>query len=43
VLALFDGLVRQRRVDPAAVPDSLFPEALRWLLAGLAVCETRNL
>jgi hypothetical protein len=42
VLALFDGLVRQRRVDPAAVPDGLFPEALRWLLAGLAVYEPGN-
>jgi AcrR family transcriptional regulator len=34
-LALFQGLVRQRRIDPAAVPDDLFPTALRWLFAGL--------
>jgi AcrR family transcriptional regulator len=35
VLALFDGLVRQRRTDRASVPDDLFPQALRWLLTGL--------
>jgi AcrR family transcriptional regulator len=42
VLALFDGLVRQRRTDPASVPDDLFPQALRWLLAGLTANEPRN-
>jgi AcrR family transcriptional regulator len=35
MLALFTGLVRRRRLDPAAVPDDLFPNALRWLFAGL--------
>jgi AcrR family transcriptional regulator len=35
-LALFQGLVRQRRVDPASVPDGLYGQALRWLFAGLA-------
>jgi AcrR family transcriptional regulator len=35
MLALFQGLVRQRRLDPQAVPDDLFAQALRWLFAGL--------
>jgi hypothetical protein len=36
VLALFQGLVRQRRIDPASVPGELLGEALRWLFAGIA-------
>jgi hypothetical protein len=35
VLALFQGLVHQRRVDPGRVPDDLFARALRWLFAGM--------
>ena len=35
VLALFQGLVRRRRLDPAAVPDDLLARALRWLFGGL--------
>ncbi|HUZ21522.1 MAG TPA: helix-turn-helix domain-containing protein [Acidimicrobiales bacterium] len=35
VLAVFQGLVHQRRVDAASVPDDLFAQALRWLIAGL--------
>jgi AcrR family transcriptional regulator len=35
VFALFQGLVRQRRVDEAAVPDELVSQGLRWLFAGL--------
>jgi hypothetical protein len=35
-LVLFDGLVRQRRIDPAAVPDDLFARALRALFATTA-------
>jgi len=35
VLALFLGLARQRRIDPAAVPPDLLARALRWLLAGM--------
>ncbi len=35
MLALFQGLMRQRRLDPHAVPDDLFAHALRWLFAGL--------
>ena len=37
MLALFQGLMRQRRLDPHAVPDDLFARALRWLFAGLGV------
>jgi AcrR family transcriptional regulator len=35
MLALFQGLARQRQIDPAAVPADLFTEALQWLLAGM--------
>lgn len=40
MLALFHGLVRQRRLDPEAVPDDLFAQALRWLFAGLRTGDT---
>lgn len=36
ILALFQGLVQQRRIDPDTVPDELFGQALRWMFAGLA-------
>lgn len=36
VLALFQGLARRRRLDPAAVPDDLLARALRWLFDGLS-------
>jgi AcrR family transcriptional regulator len=35
LLALFQGLMRRRRLDPAQVPDDLLAQALRWLFAGL--------
>ena len=35
--ALFEGLVRQRRIDPASVPDGMYSQALRWLFDGLGV------
>jgi AcrR family transcriptional regulator len=35
-IALFQGLVRQRRVHPADVPDELLGQAMRWLFAGIA-------
>ncbi|WP_344420648.1 TetR/AcrR family transcriptional regulator [Amycolatopsis minnesotensis] len=41
VLALFQGLVRQRRIDQGSVPPELFGQALRWLFAGLDE-ETRQ-
>jgi AcrR family transcriptional regulator len=39
ILALFQGLKRQRRIDPA-VPAELLIQALRWLLAGMRPPET---
>jgi AcrR family transcriptional regulator len=35
LLALFQGLVRRRRLDAAAVPDDLIARAVRWLLVGM--------
>jgi AcrR family transcriptional regulator len=35
VLALFQGLIRQRRIDPDRVPEELFGQALAWQLAGM--------
>ncbi|MGO8684770.1 MAG: TetR/AcrR family transcriptional regulator [Thermoleophilia bacterium] len=34
VVALFEGLVRQRRIDPEHVADDLFAQAVRWLFSG---------
>jgi len=31
-LALFQGLVRRRLIDPASVPDDLYPRVLRRLM-----------
>lgn len=36
VHALFQGLVQQRRIDPASVPDELFGQALGWLFNGVS-------
>lgn len=41
MVALFTGLVRQRRLDPEAVPDDLFAEALSWLFSGLRAEDER--
>ena len=35
ILALYQGLARQRRIEPDAVPADLLTQALRWLLAGM--------
>jgi AcrR family transcriptional regulator len=35
VLAMFQGLVRQRRIDPDRVSGDLFAQGLRWLFGGL--------
>ncbi|MEV6563634.1 TetR/AcrR family transcriptional regulator [Streptomyces kronopolitis] len=35
-MALFQGLLRQRRIDPAGVPDALLGQAMQWLFAGIA-------
>jgi AcrR family transcriptional regulator len=42
VAALFDGLVRQRRINPDQVPEDLFGHALRWLFAGIDATGTRT-
>lgn len=39
VAALFQGMVRQRRIDPASVPADLYGDALRWLFTGIRACE----
>lgn len=36
IIALFEGLLAQRRIDPGSVPESLFGDALTWLADGLA-------
>ena len=35
VRALFQGLVRQRRLNPDSVPEELFGQALHWLFTGI--------
>jgi hypothetical protein len=35
VLSLFQGLVRQRLIDPDCVPADLFARSLDWLMTGL--------
>lgn len=35
VLALFQGLIRQRRIEPDRVPEELFGQALAWQIAGM--------
>jgi len=39
IMALFQGLVRQRRTDPDSVPEELFGQALRWLFTGAETDE----
>ncbi|MFG3114615.1 TetR/AcrR family transcriptional regulator [Streptomyces sp. NPDC048197] len=39
-MALFQGLLRQRRIDAASVPDELLGQAMRWLFAGIAATST---
>ncbi|MEN4474873.1 TetR/AcrR family transcriptional regulator [Mycolicibacterium cosmeticum] len=34
-LALFSGLIRQRRIDPKRVSDDMFGQAMRWQIAGM--------
>ncbi len=42
VAALFQGLVRLRRVDPDSVPEELFGQALRWLFTGIGAAPDRD-
>ena len=39
IMALFQGLVRQRRTDPDSVPEELFGQALEWLFTGAEADE----
>jgi AcrR family transcriptional regulator len=39
IMALFQGLVRQRRTDPDSVPEELFGQALDWLFNGAEADE----
>lgn len=34
-LALFSGLIRQRRIEPERVSEQMFGQALRWQIAGM--------
>jgi AcrR family transcriptional regulator len=40
LLAMFQGLVQLRRIDPASVPEDLYASAIRWLSAGIAAEPT---
>jgi AcrR family transcriptional regulator len=42
VSALFQGMVRQRRLDPEHVSPELYGEALRWLFTGIEAGEART-
>lgn len=42
ILGLFQGLMRQHRIDPGAVPDDLLAQALRWLFAGMRPAATTD-
>ena len=39
ISALFQGMVRQRRIDPDHVPPELYGDALRWLFTGIQATE----
>lgn len=39
ISALFQGMVRQRRIDPDNVPPELYGDALRWLFTGITMTE----
>jgi AcrR family transcriptional regulator len=39
ISALFQGMVRQRRIDPDNVPPELYGDALRWLFTGIRATE----
>jgi AcrR family transcriptional regulator len=42
VRALFQGLVRQRRINPDSVPEELFGQALHWLFTGIEASGPRG-
>jgi AcrR family transcriptional regulator len=42
ISALFQGMVRQRRIDQDNVPPELYGDALRWLFTGIRATEGRQ-
>ncbi len=42
ISALFQGMVRQRRIDPDNVPPELYGDALRWLFTGIRETERND-
>jgi AcrR family transcriptional regulator len=42
ISALYQGLVRQRRIDPDNVPAELCSDALRWLITGMRATERED-
>ena len=42
ILGLFQGLMRQHRIDPVTVPDDLLTQALQWLFAGMRPAATTD-
>jgi hypothetical protein len=42
VLAMYQGLVRQRRIDPERVSGEQFAQGLRWLFAGLGATGSES-
>lgn len=42
IAALFDGLLRQRRLNPGLVSADLFGHAVRWLFAGIDATGART-
>ncbi|WP_395310962.1 TetR/AcrR family transcriptional regulator [Mycobacterium sp. AMU20-3851] len=41
-LAMFGGLIRQRRIEPERVTEEMFGQALRWQLAGMPRKQDRD-
>jgi AcrR family transcriptional regulator len=41
VLAIYQGLIRQRRTDPSLVSEELFGQVLSWQLAGMPKIDKR--
>ncbi|MGU3499682.1 TetR/AcrR family transcriptional regulator [Mycobacterium sp. C31M] len=41
-LAMFGGLIRQRRIEPERVTEEMFGQALRWQIDGMPHKQDRN-
>jgi AcrR family transcriptional regulator len=42
VAALFEGLARQRLIDPGRVSDEFFGLALKWIFTGIGAAEDNS-